>query len=541
MNRRDFLSLVTAAVGSSALPARGAPPSEVTADVAILGGGVGGCAAALAALRAGRRVVLAEETDWLGGQLTSQVVPPDEHQWIETHGGTRAYRRLRDAVRDRYREHYPLTNAARAQTQLNPGNGWVSRLCAEPLAILAALDGFFAPYLKDGRLRVLTSYRPASADVSGDRVEAVTVRPASGGDPVVLRAPYFLDATEQGDLLPLTKAEHVTGFESQKETGEPHAPDEAHPGEIQSFTVCFAVEYCPGESHVVARPAEYAAFRDQVSSLGNFGFDPAGGANKYKTRDGKSNLWTYRRLLDRAQFEPGRYKGDVSVINWAQNDYYHGSLHAVAPEEAAKHLARAKQLSLSLLYWLQTEAPRPDGGAGWKELKLRPDVTGTGDGLAKHPYIRESRRIKAEFTVLEQHIAKKLRPAKGGEPKAEAFFDAVGVGMYHYMDLHRCAGGSSVRRGFDGSICPFQIPLGALLPRRVENLLAAGKCLGVTHLTNGAYRMHPVEWNAGEAAGALAAFCVARKEAPRRVRRDRKLLEEFQARLHKDGFELEWK
>src|SRR3712207_8348422 len=53
----------------------------------------GGCAAALAACRAGLRVVLSEETDWIGGQLTSQAVPPDEHPWIESFGCTRADRK----------------------------------------------------------------------------------------------------------------------------------------------------------------------------------------------------------------------------------------------------------------------------------------------------------------------------------------------------------------------------------------------------------------------------------------------------------------
>ena len=75
---------------------------EIATDIAIIGGGVGGCAAALAACRAGRRVVLTEETDWIGGQLTSQAVPPDEHPWIEEFGCTRAYRQFRDGVRARY-------------------------------------------------------------------------------------------------------------------------------------------------------------------------------------------------------------------------------------------------------------------------------------------------------------------------------------------------------------------------------------------------------------------------------------------------------
>ena len=81
----------------------------------------------------------------------------------------------------------------------------------------------------------------------------------------------------------------------------------------------------------------------------------------------------------------------------------------VTAADAERHVARAKQLSLSLLYWLQTECPRPDGKLGWKGLKLRPDLVGTEDGLAKAPYIRESRRIEAEFTIVEQHVGTESR------------------------------------------------------------------------------------------------------------------------------------
>ena len=80
---------------------------ERHADVVIIGGGLGGCAAAFAALSLGKRVILTEETDWLGGQLTAQAVPPDEHPWIERVGCTPSYRRLRDGIRDFYRRHYP--------------------------------------------------------------------------------------------------------------------------------------------------------------------------------------------------------------------------------------------------------------------------------------------------------------------------------------------------------------------------------------------------------------------------------------------------
>ena len=89
-------------------------PREHRADVLVVGGGVGGCAAALTAARLGRRVLLTEETDWLGGQLTSQAVPPDEHQWMEQFGGTQILPPpARAGPRDYYRRHYPLTPDAR--------------------------------------------------------------------------------------------------------------------------------------------------------------------------------------------------------------------------------------------------------------------------------------------------------------------------------------------------------------------------------------------------------------------------------------------
>ena len=79
-----------------------------------------------------------------------------------------------------------------------------------------------------------------------------------------------------------------------------------------------------------------------------------------------------------------------------------------------------------------------------------------------------------------------------------------------------------------------------MIPVRVENLLPGGKNLGVTHITNGAYRLHPVEWNVGESAGLLAAFCLERNTLPRAVRRSARMLEEFQALLRREGIELHW-
>jgi hypothetical protein len=338
----------------------------------------------------------------------------------------------------------------------------------------------------------------------------------------------------------------VFGAESKAQTGEPHAKDAPEPDNVQGFTFCLAMDYLPGEDHTIDRPRDYRHWRDFELHYRNGERHPLLTFDSPDTRkhgfdpDARTGFWTYRRIADRDLFAPGFYPGDITIVNWPQNDYAFGLICEVSPDEAARHLERGKQLSLSLLYWLQTEIPRPDGGTGWKGLRLRPDIVGTEDGLAKHAYIREGRRIQAEFTVLEQMITTEARMQETGLSKeavrATPFADSVGIGSY-WMDLHITTRGDSAKFG---STLPFQIPLGALLPQRVENLLPACKNLGVTHLTNGAYRLHPIEWNIGEAAGALAAFCTARKRRPREVRAQATLLAEFQSQLEKQGVRLAW-
>jgi hypothetical protein len=511
------------------------------ADVAVIGAGLGGCAAALAAAGLGCRVVLTEESRWVGGQLTNQAVPPDEHPWIEEFGATTRYRTLRRLIRDYYRAYLPLTAAARARARLNPGNGWVSRLCHDPRVAVAVLHQMMAPYELSGQLLVMRPYRPLAATTHGDRVAAVIVRDLETGHDCLVEAPFFIEATPYGDLLELAGVEHVLGAESRRETGEPHAPQHADPGDQQAITVCFALEHLPGEDHTIDKPQQYDFWRE---------FRPPGWPGPllswttvrpethqpltrflFAAEDGHS-WWRFRRILDRTNFVDGFARSDVTVVNWPQNDYWFGPVVGVEPTERARNHEAARQLSLSLLYWLQTEAPGPDGRLGYPGLRLRGDVVGgTADGLAPNPYVRETRRLRTEFTVLEQHIAHPLR-----EDGPEIFPDSVGVGCYR-IDLHPRVSGAGY---LDLGCWPFQIPLGAMIPVRVENLLPGGKNLGVTHITNGAFRVHPVEWNVGESAGILAAFCLQRRVAPSAVRNTPELLEEFQSLLVREGIELSW-
>lgn len=500
---------------------------------------------------------MTEPSDWIGGQLTSQGVPPDEHGWIETTGANQSYRDLRSRIRTYYRTMYPLTDAARNNPKLNPGNGNVSRLCAEPKVCLAVLEDWFAAFEKSGQLVLLREHVPVSAETDQDHVRSVTVRSTRTGDSQVLHAPYFVDATELGDLLPLTGTEFVTGSEARSDTQELHAGETADPDNHQAFTMCFAVDHLPDQNHVIDRPDEYAFWRQYVPELSppwpgrlldftythpssgrpkRLGFDPDGG----RSVGGTLNLWTYRRIIDRSLFQPGHFDSDISLINWPQNDYLPGGLIGVSDEEATHHLKRARQLSLSLLYWLQTEAPRPDGGVGFPGLHLRADMMGSDDGLAKMPYVRESRRIRALFTVLEQHVGRENRSIVTGRPVSEVsaavFEDSVGVGSYH-IDLHPSTGGDNY---IDFASLRFQIPLGALLPIRMQNLLPACKNIGTTHITNGCYRLHPVEWGIGEAVGCLVDFALHRNQPPHAIRQKPQLLAEFQQNIRNQGVETAW-
>ena len=136
---------------------------------------------------------------------------------------------------------------------------------------------------------------------------------------------------------------------------------------------------------------------------------------------------------------------DVQLAGQRLPGPQHPRLRSARGREA---LQDAKRVSLGFLYWLQTDQRAP-------ELKLRPDVMGTADGLSKHPYIRESRRIQAKKTIVEQEVSAHHQAG----PHAARFADSVGVGWYP-IDIHR-SGPDDV-----GASCrtkPFQIPLGALL------------------------------------------------------------------------------
>lgn len=510
----------------------------INAQVIVCGASLGGTLAAYSAAREGRRVVLLEKTAWIGGQLTSQAVPPDEHPWIEKQGCTRSYREYRNRVRDYYRNLEGFSEDIKKEQWFCPAFSEVSFLAHPPKLAHTLLCDMLKPYIDSGLLTVFVNAELKECITEDDEIKGVIY--SIDGEDVKLIGDYYLDGTDIGDLICLSGAEYRVGAESRAETGEPDAPEVADPEDMQAYVYTACIEDRKTGDYTIPKPDMYDQFRemgmpyDTHKLYSMYGPNSSTGkAKKFAMftgefrEDGREYfpLFKYRRIVSSEYFTDGSQPYDVTLINWPQNDFFQGNLFDCP--DAARNDYLAKQYTLGFVYWLQTEAPRADGGKGYPHFRLAPEYLGTTDGLSMAPYIRESRRIKAKFTITENDVC---------DAEKCKFPDSVGVGSYP-IDLHVTTKTNSF---FYKPTYRFTIPLGAMIPERMKNLIPACKNIGTTHLTNGCYRLHPVEWNVGEVAGLLASFAIEKGTTTEQVRADKALFDQFCLLLDKYGIQRYW-
>ena len=161
-------------------------------------------------------------------------------------------------------------------------------------------------------------------------------------------------------------------------------PGPADPMDQQAITWCAALEWRPGEDHTIDQPEGYEFWRNYRADfwpgpqLGWATQEPETGrplSRPLFSDSGAQDLWTFRRIR-----YGGHYADDVSdvtLVNWPQVDYWLTPLIGVTQDERWVSLKKARELSLCFVHWLQTDAPRPDGGTGYPGLRTCPEVLGT--------------------------------------------------------------------------------------------------------------------------------------------------------------------
>ena len=237
----------------------------MTYDIVVVGGSLGGCAAAMAASGGGFSVCLLEASAWLGGQYSAQgVTRPDDSQYTPSVGSTAGYRAFQQAVRTHYRSGFTLSPAGAAQKAFNPG-GVDGGFATSP----AVAHDVLLQQLQRPNVHVRLNARVTAAAVQGTSIASVTAVDGNGVQ-TVFEAKYFLDATDLGELLHLAGVEYALGAESRDETHEPNAPPVARPGWIQPITVVAALERRPdGEVHTDRRARELPGAQSTTALYGS--------------------------------------------------------------------------------------------------------------------------------------------------------------------------------------------------------------------------------------------------------------------------------
>lgn len=516
-------------------------PNDVpTCQALVIGGGLGGVAAAEDLADQGISVILTEPTSHIGGQLTAQGLgTPDENRYIaDSPGpGTPHYRDLRNQVRLFYGFSHGIVTGRAG----NVGQCWVSRVSAEPDIWEQAIDDRLRPLEGPSGIRAILT-RTQLIDIQrypgNGQISYADFLNLDTGRITRIGAQYVLDATETGQALAMAGSPWTIGQEAQSTYGEPDAPSVAHPDWIQSFTYDFIVRWTPnGPQPIIPRPLEYNFFR----ALGQYTltYEYPSGPVTYKmfskVPGAGGPFWTYRRLVAASSFRDNpQYPQDIALINWRGNDFPLDNFVGLPPDAQVQVLARAKAFAQGFLYWLQTECPRDDGsGVGYPEIQPAGDVLG-GDGFAPMPYVREARRLLAVTTLTENAMLP--APNNPSQQFGTDFPDSIGIALYN-IDIHPPIGEPPLLR----PVLPYEIPLGAFIARSgPSNIIPAAFDIGASRLAAASARTHPIEWLMGELAGHLAAFCLRHNVTPLQVDTTPALLHALQARLQADGIPNRW-
>ncbi|MEO1486082.1 MAG: FAD-dependent oxidoreductase [Bacteroidota bacterium] len=433
-------------------------------DVIIVGGGAGGTSAAIQAARMGVEIQLLEKTTWLGGMLTSAGVSAID-------GNHQIPSGVWGAFRQKLYEHYGGPKAV--------ATGWVSHTLFEPSvgnAILQSMAQF-------SNLEI--TYEAYYSKITKE-VGKWVVEYKKKGKTYTTRATVLIDGTETGELLPVVGADFRLGMDSKKDTDEKEAPENAN-NIVQDLTYV-AILKDIGDSRnkkgLVKKPKDYN-LKDYACACKREGGEMFGSVSDCQ------QMLNYGRLPNK------KY-----MINWPNcgNDYFVDwpNMNEKEQEDA---LQKAKAFTQGFVFYIQNEL-------GYKNLRLAEEFP-TKDNFPMIPYHREGRRAKGMVTLTANHLENPY--------DFNLYKTGIAVGDYP-IDHHHDKNPNAPEIDFINIKVPsYSIPLGGLIPEKVENFLVADKNISVSNIVNGTTRLQPVVLGIGQAAGAMAAVAVKEKTGTSKV------------------------
>ena len=407
-------------------------------------------------------------------------------------------------------------------------------------------------YLSQGRLsREITSWFNWNSDETFVK-KPIRLQPPVGKQMIVI------DSTDTAELIAWANIPHRLGAEGFDTTGELHAVAD-NPECTQAFTFPFVLKIADDEGRSLKelRKVQPGYSREEHRRDYDLG--------RFPMFEGNS-VFNYRRIVSMNRDDPFKAipaKGDMTVINWnrgndwgimnppliltdkqirdsGQQQNWLGGLNTSALKDGENH-------ALLFAEWLMENYASAEF-----PLRLMSGVDSpmpTESGLSMYPYIREGRRIlgrsaygQSEFLMREQDIRNDM---EGGRN-----FNPTSIGLTHYaIDMHGCryrnwepSKAPSSAPANEDKVRPIIMPFESLIPQRIDNLLMGGKAIAVSHIVNGATRIHVGEWSAGSAAGATAAWIVLQDDpslTPQAIL-DRGRIGDLQTLLRSQGLVLEW-
>jgi hypothetical protein len=538
-----------------------------TCEVVVIGGTVGGIAAASHAMKSGATTCLIELTPWLGGQISSQGVSAldESHEMIRTASFSRSWNAFKRLIKQQSVMLPDWVRLPSGQRVADLNSCWVGQLCFLPRAGASAAEQLLQAAIAQApasRWGTSIAFKGAKFDATGREITAVYgVRrvpretgyvpqgrlsqelaswyswnsdPTFDKIPLRLQAPagkrlLVIDATDTGELVAWANIPHRLGADSQLTTGEINASKVTNPGCTQAFTFPFvlAIHDDRGSSK-----KQLAQVKPEYSRKEHRQIYDLEGVPMFS---GKS-FFNYRRIVSTTQndrFVEAPAIGDMTVVNWnrgndwgvmnpsliltarqidgtRQRENWLGGLSVSALRQAETH-------ALLFAEWLLEKQAQPKFPLAFLSGADMPMATQSG--LSMVPYIREGRRILGRHAYNQEEFM--LREADLRNDMAEGRdFSKTAIALIHYaVDIHGCRNrnwepsweaGSAPDQ--ESKVRLTQLPLESLIPQGVDNLLMGGKGLAVTHIANAVTRVHHSEWSIGAATGATAGWLVQQRQ-----------------------------